>query len=279
MRLVEFLCRRLRRKTPSSARGPVRIAPSTEITVEWPEHPTVWLSIPRVVDDIDYEREPVDDDDPDLLKLFQHIGVAMAKGSKRDNRSPTEHTNLDRFMSKLSQSIVDAGPYHGVMEASPSMSPILLGRYRWTGEWFFCRIRSCDVDGTCTVVWSDGFLQIGTSATTELRRVCGFQKEALVWETIESAFRAAQRRIEPCQTIKKEDDDGETKNGSDRSLSSVGLEDGAPPYEYRGKTVWEAAKQGDFETCLFIIDRGMATPNDVEQVFGAAASSGGRRVW
>ena len=41
-------------------------------------------------------------------------------------------------------------------------SPILLGRYGWTGEWLLCRIFWRDVPGTYTVVWQDGFLQVGT---------------------------------------------------------------------------------------------------------------------
>ena len=39
---------------------------------------------------------------------------------------------------------------------------ILLGRYRWTGEWLLCRIFCRDDPGTYTVVWQDGFLQVGT---------------------------------------------------------------------------------------------------------------------
>ena len=40
--------------------------------------------------------------------------------------------------------------------------PLVYAQYSWWATWHVAKVRSRDVDGTFTVVWEDGTLQIGT---------------------------------------------------------------------------------------------------------------------
>jgi hypothetical protein len=149
--------------------------------------------------------------------------------------------------------------------------PTLFGQYRWTDEWFICRIRSFDVDGSYTVVWEDGSLQIGTQSQSIRRMVPELLKE------MESSIEFQQQnRLE--QTIRSR-----TANTLICIVSwiihllkqlcfpwTMTIDATRTPVdenkvsEWNGITVWEASKRGDLATTLAIIDAGWATPNDVE---------------
>jgi len=110
--------------------------------------------------------------------------------------------------------------------------PTLFGIDRSDGLWYLCRIRSKDLNGSSyTIAWEDGTLQIGTQYD-QLRRPA-YELEALIEARVDKAV------VRERETIG----------------SAI----------YNGMTVWEAAKKGDLETTLTIIDRGGATPNDVEE--------------
>jgi hypothetical protein len=137
-------------------------------------------------------------------------------------------------------------------------SALLLGRYRWTDQWLLCRLFSVDDDGSYSVVWQDGFLQIGTP-WKDLRRLSP------------SLARRIQREID--QVV----DDLQCISIVDSSSSPYGKKlahsEQRAPMTINGLDVWEAAKRGDLETALAIIDRGGATPNDVELLDASDAKS------
>jgi hypothetical protein len=135
-------------------------------------------------------------------------------------------------------------------------STILLGRYPWTDQWFLCRLFSIDSDGTFSIVWQDGFLQIGTP-----------------WKDL--------RRLSPSLTRRIQQELDET---IDASLYGTPLASNQPPMDsiqtgrrepmtINGLDVWEAAKQGNLRTTLAIIDLGGTTPNDVEILDADARSA------
>jgi ankyrin repeat protein len=173
-----------------------------------------------------------------------------------------------------------------------------LGKYRHGGEMLFCRIRSIDAYGTCSVVWEDGTMQMGT-ATCDLRKPTSL---AFSISLEQKMIHAQTRRRLQCHpeedtlvsTIKLQEGGDEEKlndqvplltpascsSSSSSSLSSSRktVEEPVPDTitaaswthlaivtpELNGLTVWEAAKKGDLETCLALIDHGDATPNDLE---------------
>jgi Zinc finger, C3HC4 type (RING finger) len=175
-----------------------------------------------------------------------------------------------------------------------------LGKYRHSGEMLFCRIRSIDAYGTCSVVWEDGTMQMGT-ATFDLLKPSSLAFSCLLEEKMVQAQTGKRLQGHPGEdplvpTIKLQDRiEDEQLNEivpilapasfSSSSSSSLSLasskqtiEDHLPSTiaapsltnlpivtpELNGLTVWEAAKKGDIETCLALIDRGDAAPNDLE---------------
>ena len=46
----------------------------------------------------------------------------------------------------------------------------VVARYKWTTRWRYGKLRSADPDGTCTILWEDGFLQVGTRPRDVRRR-------------------------------------------------------------------------------------------------------------
>lgn len=111
----------------------------------------------------------------------------------------------------------------------------IFARYRWGGEWRVARIRSVDPNGTVTVVWDDGFLQVGT-LRSEARRMS--------WKVARSVpVRAAQPQVVP-----------------------------RPAYT-ASDTIFDLAKRGDVHGVLEAIDSGQATANDVQEIDGLAGRS------
>ncbi|KAL7580710.1 hypothetical protein ACA910_000995 [Epithemia clementina (nom. ined.)] len=150
----------------------------------------------------------------------------------------------------------------------PELFPIrtFVGRYRHTGEWFLCRARSHDCDGTFTIVWEDGTLQIGTKISQELKRM-PINLSQRVDEEI--AKRGLNRQHPPFRIGAEKELDNAAVSLLQNSLAK---ELNEPP-THNGLSVWEAAKKGDLETVLALIDRGDATPNTVEILSGGGGFS------
>ena len=182
---------------------------------------------------------------------------------------------------------------------------LLFARYKWTGEWLPCVLRSYDIDGTCTVVWQTGHLQIGTrtrdmvactsALTSRIVRheQWGDKLPLPLLQTRDSPtlFSRLLDRL-PYRWLRSfffaettEDDPAAERDlGSNSAFATVtsSLDDDATepplpqppqPFLYKGMDVWEASKQGNMEVTLAIIDQGHATPNDVEQLTVVVTSS------
>lgn len=128
-----------------------------------------------------------------------------------------------------------------------SKSPILLGRYHWTGQWLLCRIFSVDGDGSYSVVWQDGFLQIGASEK-DLRRLSPSLDRRIRRELGQMMEALRRERLE--EKVPTSPTCGAHVAGGFKSA----------PVTVNGLNVWEASKRGDMETTLAIIDSGAASP-------------------
>jgi Zinc finger, C3HC4 type (RING finger) len=127
--------------------------------------------------------------------------------------------------------------------------PTLFGLYRHSGQWFLCRVRSYDCDGSFTICWEDGTLQIGTKQH-DLRL-----PSAKLSDEIENRY--DNNHISETNL----DSSPSPYTNSDSDILTQSQNDSNTDEEL---TVWEAAKKGDLIGTLTIIDRGDATPNDVE---------------
>ena len=133
--------------------------------------------------------------------------------------------------------------------------PTLFGLYRHEGQWYLCRVRSRDCDGTYTIVWEDGTLQIGTTHEELLRPAT----EQLKLD-IEASLAKTQLYHQSTMHSSGGGVPGATRADSmGTESSSISGGDDNDDID-----VWEAAKRGDMETVLRIIDSGEASPNDVE---------------
>ena len=115
--------------------------------------------------------------------------------------------------------------------------PVVFARYKWSGTWRVAKVRSVDPNDTVTVVWEDGFLQIGTRPI-DVRRLS----------------KKAQRAVDALSTTPAP------------VLAPV-----VPTGD--ASSVWELAKRGHVDAVLKIIDQGDASPNDLEQIDGQAGRS------
>jgi len=64
-----------------------------------------------------------------------------------------------------------AQSWHDAVFAS-CPKPTLFGQNSQNGKWYLCRIQSKDMDGTYTIAWEDGTLQIGTQYEHLQRPAC-----------------------------------------------------------------------------------------------------------
>lgn len=126
--------------------------------------------------------------------------------------------------------------------------PTLFGRYRYTGQWYLCRIRTYDCNDTFTICWEDGTMQIGTKPIELLRPI----------KSMEHLYNQNHHSNNTTENKKQQQEQQhQILQYKDDHSSTIVIDNDEV-------TVWEAAKRGDLETTLAIIDRGDATPNDVE---------------
>ena len=152
---------------------------------------------------------------------------------------------------------------HDPLFASLDHETTLFARYKHTGEWFLGRVRTYDVDGTFTVCWEDGTIQIGTNPSDLRRMTLSLQRN------VEKHLkRATVAKTTPFAS-------SSSPNSHNESLEPEASSSLSPPPELNGMTVWEAAKKGDMETCLALVDSGLATPNQREIVGHGSSGSGG----
>jgi len=106
----------------------------------------------------------------------------------------------------------------------------VVAHFKWEATWRRAKVRSVDPNDTATVLWEDGFLQVGTRRA----HICRAEPS-----------RASRRRCI-----------GDLGSGfaTARELLLATKE----------RTVWDCAKRGDVEGCLRLIVDGTATPNDPE---------------
>lgn len=142
----------------------------------------------------------------------------------------------------------------------PNTPPTWIGRYRHTGQWFFCRVRSHDCNDTLTVVFEDGTMQIGCRPQ-ELRL-----PNASLSRQIEQVLqRILQQQNNGNSRTAPTNNNNNILKQQSSSVADHFLAQFQPP-TYKGMDVWEAAKKGETEVVLTLIDRGDATPNDVEML-------------
>ena len=155
----------------------------------------------------------------------------------------------------------------------PEVNPIrtFVGCYRHTGEWFVCRIRSYDCDGTLTIVWEDGTLQIGTKISEELQRMPNDLSQSVdeqIANEQENRIRTTRVKAQNTPFLRNYN-----RKRSNKEMLQLQKQVVEPP-THNGLTVWEASKRGDLETVLTLIDRGDATPNTVETLDDSRGAGG-----
>jgi hypothetical protein len=205
---------------------------------------------------------------------FRDVVIALLETMNLSQPMIKTDEDGDKYLDNLSVTnwrLADRTQCPSAPLFSACRRPTLFAQYRWTDEWFLCRIRSIDVDGSYTIVWEDGSLQIGTQSqsirrmTPELLRemeptIEFFQHNQ--WELMTIRSRTAVSMIWLVawinRLLKKILSPWNTTIDASPSSSRMDVP------ERNGMTVWEAAKRGDLSTTLAIIDTGWATPNDVE---------------
>ena len=122
-----------------------------------------------------------------------------------------------------------------------TLGPEVFVRYKWDGAWRVAKVRSADPNLTATVVWEDGFLQVGTRRGDVSRPT----------EKVAKALDHARQRETPMIEQKEE----------------------PPQSSPVTSSVWELAKRGDVAGVLRLVDAGEASPNDLEEIDGQAGRS------
>lgn len=130
-------------------------------------------------------------------------------------------------------------PHRSFVEANGCLS---FARYKWDGSWRLAKVRSVDPNETVTLVWEDGFLQIGTKPTDARR-----------------AGHRAVRALEALSALESSSSDAEDE--------PIQEEENLEP------TIWELTKRGKVDAVVRLVDQGLASANDLEEIDGKAGRS------
>lgn len=138
----------------------------------------------------------------------------------------------------------DGFPHRSFQVAS---GPLVFASYKWEGTWRLGKVRSEDPNETMTIVWEDGFLQIGTRRS----------EARLVGPSAVAAIEAHRASLA----------------SQDRWRQGMTREGEASRSEEVRASVWEQAKKGNTAEVLRFVDEGLASANDLEVIDGQAGRS------
>uniref|UniRef100_A0A7S3JQI8 RING-type domain-containing protein n=1 Tax=Aureoumbra lagunensis TaxID=44058 RepID=A0A7S3JQI8_9STRA len=171
-----------------------------------------------------------------MCKLFNLFRCRSRDEKKCDDiiRHEFEETNQLLALPRVSQPARLFDAY----------AELIFAIYKWDGEWRIGKVRSYDPNNTITVVWDDGFLQIGTPLEN-IRKPSVAVRKALL-----ASFDLTSKQ--------------------EMNYESMQLNENITHEE---SSLWDLARRGETTAVLRMIDSGKISANEIEMIQGHAGRS------